>query len=93
VRAPRAKLSCGCPTTALTDDALVEFAKIHVTNDVRWFIRDRLGSVAGFKHVAEPMPMRNSTKAVVYYLMFASQKAVAEEIVRDIFAKYGQRGA
>ena len=32
--------------------------------------------------------MRNSTKAVVYYLFLASQKPVAEKIISDIFRKY-----
>lgn len=50
--------------------------------------RERLKKVAGFQSVAEPLPMRNSTNAVVYYLFFASQKSVAERITTDIFAKY-----
>jgi three-Cys-motif partner protein len=54
--------------------------------------RERLVKVAGFKKVARPMPMRNSKGAVVYYLFFASQKPVAEKIVRGIFRKYGARG-
>ena len=51
--------------------------------------KDRLRAVAGFKRVPEPMPMRNSRGAVVYYLFFASQKDTAENIVTDIFRKYG----
>lgn len=50
--------------------------------------RERLKRVAGFAVVPEPMPMRNSNNAVVYYLFFASQKPVAQEIIDDIFAKY-----
>lgn len=50
--------------------------------------RERLKTVAGFQSVAEPLPMRNSTNAVVYYLFFASQKSVAEKIIGEIFAKY-----
>jgi three-Cys-motif partner protein len=50
--------------------------------------RDRLQKVAGFSFVPEPLPMRNSNKAVVYYLFFASQKPVAERIIYDIFKKY-----
>jgi three-Cys-motif partner protein len=50
--------------------------------------RRRLRQVAGFPHVPEPLPMRNSKGAVVYYLFFASQKPVAQEIVQDIFRKY-----
>jgi three-Cys-motif partner protein len=50
--------------------------------------RDRLKKVAGFNFVSEPLPMRNSKKAIVYYLFFASPKAVAEKIITDIFGKY-----
>lgn len=50
--------------------------------------RDRLKNVAGFKYVPEPLPMRNSANAVVYYLFFASQKPVAEKIIKDLFKKY-----
>jgi len=47
-----------------------------------------LKDVAGFKYVPDPLPTKNSNNAVVYYLLLASQKAVAEKIIRDIFAKY-----
>ncbi len=50
--------------------------------------RKRLEKSAKFKFVLEPLPMRNSKKAVIYYLFFASQKPVAEKIVKDIFNKY-----
>jgi three-Cys-motif partner protein len=50
--------------------------------------RDRLVKVAGFKRVPEPLPMRNSRGAVVYYLFFASQVGVAENIVSEIFTKH-----
>ena len=55
--------------------------------------RMRLKKVAGFKYVPEPIPMRNNKGAIVYYLFFASQKPVAENIVKDIFNKYRTRGA
>jgi three-Cys-motif partner protein len=48
----------------------------------------RLKDVARFDYVPEPVPMRNSMNAVVYYLFFASHQPVAEKIVRDIFNKY-----
>lgn len=54
--------------------------------------RERLRKVAGFKYVPEPMPMRNSKGAIVYYLFFASQKPVAQDIVAHIFEKYRNRG-
>lgn len=50
--------------------------------------RERLVNVAGFQFVPEPLPMRNSTNAIVYYLFLASQKSVAEKIIKDIFRKY-----
>ena len=53
----------------------------------------RLRDVAGFKHVPDPIPMRNTRGAVVYYLFFASHKPVAAQIVEDIFNKYRDRGA
>jgi three-Cys-motif partner protein len=55
--------------------------------------RQRLQEVAGFAKVPAPLPMRNSNGAVVYYLFFASQKPVAQNIVTDIFRKYRDRGA
>ena len=54
--------------------------------------RERLMKVAGFKRVPEPVPMRNTKGATVYYLFFASQVDVAEKIVKDIFQKYRGRG-
>jgi three-Cys-motif partner protein len=50
--------------------------------------RDRLKKVAGFKVVPDPLPMRNSNNAVVYYLFFASPKDVALKIINSIFANY-----
>ena len=55
--------------------------------------RQRLLRVAGFKHAPEPLPMRNTKGATVYYLFFASHKPAAKHIVTDIFNKYRQRGA
>lgn len=54
--------------------------------------RDRLRSKAGFKYVAEPIPMRNSSRAVIYYLFFASQRPVADKILTDIYDKYKDKG-
>jgi three-Cys-motif partner protein len=55
--------------------------------------RQRLLKVAGFKHAPEPLPMRNTKGATVYYLFFASHKPAAENIITDILNKYRQRGA
>jgi three-Cys-motif partner protein len=53
--------------------------------------RQRLKKVAGFTYVPEPMPMRNSKNAIVYYLFFASHKPVAADIVTHIFDKNRNR--
>lgn len=58
--------------------------------DVVACFTERLKSVAGFKVVLS-MAMRNDRKAVVYYLIFASQKPVAYDIIRSIFKTYGDR--
>jgi three-Cys-motif partner protein len=50
--------------------------------------RERLKRVAGFDFVPDPLPMRNTKNAVVYYLFLASPKAVAQNIITDIFKKY-----
>jgi len=50
--------------------------------------RERLKHLAGFNFVAEPLPMKNSNNAVVYYLFLASPKPVAKKIVEGIFARY-----
>ena len=50
--------------------------------------RTRLREVAKFSEVPEPLPMRNSKGSVVYYLFFASPKAVAKRIINEIFKKY-----
>jgi three-Cys-motif partner protein len=50
--------------------------------------RQRLRSVAGFEHVPDPIPMRNSNNAVVYYLYFASQNKTGEKIAEYLFEKY-----
>jgi three-Cys-motif partner protein len=55
--------------------------------------RDRLQKVAGFKYVPEPVPMKNSTNAILYYLFFAAQKETAENIVVEILSKYRREGA
>lgn len=50
--------------------------------------RQRLRDVAGFKYVPEPMPMRNSKGATVYYLFFASPNPTGNKIVEHIFTKH-----
>ena len=53
--------------------------------------RKRLETIAGFKYVPEPLPMRNSKGAVIYYLFFASPNRTGGRIVQDIFDKYRSR--
>lgn len=57
-------------------------------NRVAEAFRKRLHEVAGFEYVPEPVSMKNSTGAVVYYLYFASPNEKGAKIVGDIFRKY-----
>jgi three-Cys-motif partner protein len=45
--------------------------------DMARAFKQRLVRVAGFKRLPEPLPMRNTKGAIVYYLFFASQAEVA----------------
>ena len=54
--------------------------------------RERLLKVAKFNYVPQPIPMRNSMGSIVYYLFFASQNRVADNIVTYIFNKYRKWG-
>ncbi|MEW6753305.1 MAG: hypothetical protein AB1505_20340 [Candidatus Latescibacterota bacterium] len=49
---------------------------------------ERLRTVASFKHVPEPLAMRNSTNSVMYYLFFASHNGTGAKIASEILAKY-----
>jgi three-Cys-motif partner protein len=49
---------------------------------------ERLKEVAGFGFVANPLAMRNSQNAVVYYLIFAGPNKTGWRIVQDIYRKY-----
>ena len=48
----------------------------------------RLQDVAGFQFIPEPLQIRNSTNAIVYYLLFACKRPVARKIIMAIFDKY-----
>jgi three-Cys-motif partner protein len=48
----------------------------------------RLQDVGGFQFVPEPLPMKNSNNAVIYYLFFACCHPVAKKIIISIFDKY-----
>ena len=61
--------------------------------DIAEAFRKRLQECAGFQFVPEPVPMRNSKGAVIYYLYFASPNKTANTIVSHIFSKYRNRAA
>jgi len=67
----------------LFGDRKVKLSNLKVISAYRQRLRD-----AGFGYVPEPIPMRNSTNAAIYYLFFCSPKAVAGSIVESIFSKY-----
>jgi three-Cys-motif partner protein len=54
--------------------------------------RKRLKEKAGFNYVPEPIPMRNTTGATIYYLFFASPNETGGKIVKEVFEKYKNRG-
>ena len=54
--------------------------------------RNRLKKIAGFGYVPEPIPMRNTIGATIYYLFFASPNKTGEKVVKDIFNAYKDRG-
>lgn len=60
--------------------------------DIAEAYRERLKDVAKFKYVPQPLPMRNSGGAIIYYLFFASPNARGAQIVEDIFNSYRKRG-
>ena len=75
------------------EETLFGQAETKTTNDdIVQAFRERLKKVAKFKYVPDPIPMKNKSGAVIYYLFFASQKPVAAEIVESIFNKYRNRG-
>ncbi len=65
-----------------------EEVKIGTNERIASAFRKRLREKAGFGYVPEPVIMRNSNRAMLYYLFFASQKPTAEKIMNDIFDKY-----
>src|SRR5215510_5244184 len=50
--------------------------------------KKRLRDIAGFSHVPDPIPMRNSKNATVYYLFFASHNETGSKIASHILKKY-----
>ena len=72
--------------------SLFNFEEKRTNEEVAEAFRRRLNKVAGFSFVPTPVPMRNSTGAIVYYLFFAAHQAIASNIVTDIFNKYRMLG-
>lgn len=65
------------------------FGEEKVNNEtLAYEFRKRLRNAAGFAYVPDPMPMRNSKGAIVYYLFFASPNTTGAKIVTDIFKTY-----
>lgn len=54
--------------------------------------KKRMEEVAKFKFVPDPIPMRNSKNAILYYLFFASQNKAGETIAKFVFDKYRSWG-
>jgi three-Cys-motif partner protein len=54
--------------------------------------RKRLNKTAGFNYVPDPIPMRNTKGATIYYLFFASPNETGGKIVKEIFNKYKNKG-
>lgn len=76
-----------------TDLNLFGYMEKTGNDDIVNAFRARLKSVAGFQFVPEPIPMRNTKGATVYYLFFASPNQTGAKIVGDIFNKYRNRGS
>lgn len=75
-----------------TADLFGELDEKTTNEEIAEAFRKRLQAVAGFKYVPEPMPMRNSKGAVVYYLYFASPSKTGAKIVSEIFSTYRNKG-
>lgn len=77
-----------------TERNLFDWEEKNSNEDLAEAYRRRLKSVAGFKHVPEPVPMKTKTGSTIYYLYFASPNETGGRIVQHIFDKYRKpRGA
>lgn len=57
-------------------------------DDIVNFYRRRLLEQGGFEFVTEPLPMKNSQNAVLYYILMASNNETAVRIMNEILDKY-----
>jgi three-Cys-motif partner protein len=69
-----------------------DIAKKNSNKKISASYQKRLKEIAGFEFVPDPMPMRNSKGAIIYYLFFASHNKIGGKIVKQIFNKYRDRG-
>jgi three-Cys-motif partner protein len=65
-----------------------EFPEKEDNETIARAFRRRLKEVAGFAFVSQPLPMRNSRGATIYYLFGASQKEVGVKIIDSVFKKH-----
>jgi len=70
------------------DDILIK----RQARNIALAFRDRLKNKATFKYVPEPIPFRNTTHGLLYYLFFASHNPVAGKIINYIFNKNRRKG-
>ncbi|MFC1565054.1 three-Cys-motif partner protein TcmP [candidate division KSB1 bacterium] len=54
--------------------------------------RIRLEEKAGFKFVPRPIPMKNSSGGIIYYLFFAGPNETGNKIAKYIFKTYRNKG-
>jgi three-Cys-motif partner protein len=73
---------------ATTDNLFGYEEKVCTNDSLAEASLKRLLEAAGFAYVPEPVYMRNSNRAGLYYLYFAAQRPVAANMVGDIFDNY-----
>lgn len=71
----------------LGDENALEMEKIDQRSFVAAF-QKRLQETARFKYVPDPVPMKNSIGAVVYYLFFASNNDTGARIANSVMKRY-----
>jgi three-Cys-motif partner protein len=54
--------------------------------------RERLQSTASFRYVPDPIAMRNTQRAAVYYLFFGGNNETGARIVKDVFQTAASKG-
>lgn len=69
------------------DSLFGDLEKVNNWTVARAFQR-RLHDVAGFAYVPDPVCMKNSKNAGLYYWFFASQNSTGAKIAKDIFKRY-----